>query len=160
MATLPVTGAGAGGGDKDDDDDSPPPLLNGEVVEDDFDDDDDYDDDLTEETDDWFEGDDDESESKMEIHCLFCDLTFSKMSDFHAHTKSDHEGFQLSKFVKRLHLDSISFIKCVNFVRKNRITAKFLNNMAVDYAQVVKCCHYSCVHYQLRKCIHGSVGFV
>ena len=109
--------------------DSPPPLLNGVVYDDDDDDDSDQFDYDLDDDDDW-----DESEDSN-VLCLFCEETFAKMEAFHRHSHEAH-GFQLKKFAKKLQLDSISFIKCVNFVRKNKMSAEQLNLMRVNYSKV------------------------
>lgn len=78
----------------------------------------------------------DESE-ESNVLCLFCDETFAKMDDFHGHSKDIHQ-FNLKMFAKKLQLDSISFIKCVNYVRKNKVTAADLNRFNYSLSQVGK----------------------
>ena len=123
------------------DPDDLPPLLDGADngdddggrMDDEIDDDDDDLDDWNLNADD--DADDEEGESTT-VLCLFCEESFPKMSEFHLHSKSKHEDFELKKFAKRLHLDSISFIKCVNYVRKNRVTPAELNRLRIDYSKV------------------------
>jgi len=103
-------------------------------MDDDIDEDDDDLDDWNLNDDD--DDDDDEGESTT-VLCLFCEESFPKMSEFHLHSKSKHEDFELKKFAKRLHLDSISFIKCVNYVRKNRVTPAELNRLRIDYSKPI-----------------------
>jgi len=115
----------------DDDDGSPPPLLNGagDYIDDDDILDDDFDNELGDDDgDDW-----DESED-CDVLCLFCEQVLAKMDSFHEHSKKEHK-FNLVAFAKKLQLDSISFIKCVNYVRKNKISASELNRFNVDYSQ-------------------------
>ena len=110
--------------------DEPPPLLNGAVDDDDDDDiaEDDFDYELDDD-DDWEESED------LNVSCLFCDEAFGKMDEFHFHSKEKHE-FQVKTFAKRLQLDSISFIKFVNYVRKNRISIEELNGVNLNFSQV------------------------
>ncbi|XP_033216903.1 protein arginine N-methyltransferase 3 isoform X2 [Belonocnema kinseyi] len=72
----------------------------------------------------------DELEETQLITCLFCTQDFSDRSNALKHLEVFHE-FSLPNFKAKHALDTYSYIKLINFIRKKNITSNDLNNLSI-----------------------------
>ena len=93
-------------------DDEPPPLINN--------DDDDNDDDFEEEEMNFFE---------EPCKDLFSDKVFNSASECMDYCRENH-GFDIKVLKKKFDLDCFSFIRLINYIRKEKPTPNFLMNQA------------------------------
>ena len=60
------------------------------------------------------------NEEILDILCIFCSIHFNTFDSIFAHIQADH-GLDLLAALKSHHLDIYSYIKVINYIRKNEV---------------------------------------
>uniref|UniRef100_A0A8C5PK56 type I protein arginine methyltransferase n=1 Tax=Leptobrachium leishanense TaxID=445787 RepID=A0A8C5PK56_9ANUR len=74
----------------------------------------------------WAEEDED-SECKVEVRCLFCERSDRSAEETFSHCKSQH-GFNIISIVRKHGLDFYGFVKLINFIRRAGSSAESVSN--------------------------------
>ncbi|XP_014672540.1 PREDICTED: protein arginine N-methyltransferase 3-like isoform X2 [Priapulus caudatus] len=63
--------------------------------------------------------------------CLFCEQGFNTVDDMYCHCNVNH-NFDITSVVQRFHLDDFSYIKMINYIRKEKPSVDFFGNEGCD----------------------------
>lgn len=69
-----------------------------------------------------------EEDVNEDVKCLFCDNTFCTVESALLHCSSEH-NLNFAGLMKKFQMDCYSFIKLINYIRKESVTCDSLKNL-------------------------------